>query len=124
MRRHVRLTPDGEPEPALVHTPAPPPADASRCTMRRRGYAIIPLADLAICRGRRGFTLIELLIVIGTIALLMAILLPLLGNAREQARMVKCQSNLRQVLAAMLTYSDGNHGVLPVFDDAAQRLGY
>ena len=64
----------------------------------------------------RGFTLIELLVVIAVIALLMAILLPVLGKVRNQARAVACQSNLRQWGVLLATYASENDGLLPAWD--------
>lgn len=52
-----------------------------------------------------GFTLIEVLVVVGIVALLIAILMPSLSGAREQARSAVCMSNLRQVGLGLATYT-------------------
>ncbi len=61
----------------------------------------------------RGFTLIELLVVIAIVALLIGILLPALGAARESARRVKCSVHLRSLLTAAAMYSDDFEDRLP-----------
>jgi len=64
---------------------------------------------------RRGaFTLVELLVVIGVIAVLMSIILPSVGHARESARRVNCLSNLRQVHQSVVGYALANTDHVPV----------
>lgn len=62
---------------------------------------------------RVGFSLTELLVVIGIIAVLVGIALPVFSKVRSSARNVTCQANLRQVGLLLTTYSDANKGSLP-----------
>jgi general secretion pathway protein G len=68
-------------------------------------------------KAKTGFTLVELLVVIGIISVLIAMLLPALNKARQAAKSIACQSNLKQVGTAFAMYYSDNRGFLPSYDD-------
>lgn len=72
---------------------------------------------------RRGFTLVELLVVMAVIALLAAIILPVLAKARTQGRISRCQANLRQIGLAFQMYADDCDGAYPNNGDPFLWMG-
>lgn len=67
-----------------------------------------------IRRPARAFTLVELLVVIGIVALLIAILLPSLASARRSANGLRCRANLRTLGQALLLHANDHKGCLPL----------
>ncbi len=78
-------------------------------------------------RKRNGFTLVELLVVIGIIAVLIAILLPSLARARVAANRIVCSNNVRQIALASMLYAQDYDGFLPPTSEGSQGeiiIGY
>jgi prepilin-type N-terminal cleavage/methylation domain-containing protein len=61
----------------------------------------------------RAFTLVELLVVIGLIGVLMSLLLPSIGRARQQATTIVCASHIRELCRGLINYAAENHGRFP-----------
>jgi prepilin-type N-terminal cleavage/methylation domain-containing protein len=67
-------------------------------------------------RNRRAFTLVELMTVVAIIALLISILLPALGRAREMGRRTVCLANIRSMAQGCISYAAGSDGHFPVWN--------
>jgi prepilin-type N-terminal cleavage/methylation domain-containing protein len=74
-------------------------------------------------QAHRGFTLIELLVVIGIIAILAALLLPALAEAKENARRTQCKSNMHQVCLGAMLYAEDFQGYYPSNYDTNDTIG-
>ena len=90
------------------------PAKKSTHTAKS-GYNIIANGGCGSFTMRRGngFTLIELLVVVAIIALLVAIVVPAVNKARQEAQRVVCKSNLKQFAYAWYYYCNDNGGQMP-----------
>ena len=80
---------------------------------RRRRFTLVELPAVSK-RERAAFTLVELLIVIAIMGVLLGLLMPAMGRAREMARRASCLSNLRQVHQSFLLFAEENDGRVPL----------
>src|SRR5215471_18749588 len=80
----------------------------NKLTRRRLGSTRV-----ANLRARRGFTLIELLVVIAIIAILAALLLPVMAGAKQKGQSIRCLSNQRQWGLAFNMYAQENNDFVP-----------
>src|SRR5437773_7929482 len=79
---------------------------------RRAAFTLVELPVVSKSK-REAFTLVELLVVIGIIAILIAVILPALSAARRQAGAVKCATQLREIGNAFQMYAMDNKGWHP-----------
>ena len=86
----------------IIQSDAPTNGMVMKLTSRRQKTSV-----------EKGFTLIELLVVIAIIAILAAMLLPVLARAKESGRRISCLNNLRQLGVASKIYVDDNQGAYP-----------
>jgi prepilin-type N-terminal cleavage/methylation domain-containing protein len=84
-------------------------------SIRAKEAAVSHAADDRRRRGcpRSGFTLVELLVVIGIIALLVGLLMPVLAGVADRGRDIQCQANLRGIMQAMHGYAAEHDGQFP-----------
>ena len=80
---------------------------------RREGMKHAGGRQILAAKRKAGFTLVELMVVVGMIAVLISILMPALGRMRDQARAVKCATNLRAIGDSLHAYLNAYNRYLP-----------
>ena len=90
---------------------------AFRASIGRRATRL----NVNVVHTSRAFTLVELLVVIGIIAVLIAVLLPTLGKARAAGIRTKCLSNIRQLQVAQVAYAASEKNALVIAGDGTEQ---
>jgi prepilin-type N-terminal cleavage/methylation domain-containing protein/prepilin-type processing-associated H-X9-DG protein len=75
-------------------------------------------------RCERGFTLVEVLVVLGIIAVLLSITIPVVSSVRSSARITQCASNLRELGVGLISYASQSNSSFPVNSAAAGQFWY
>ncbi len=96
-----------------------PPSRAAKTTEPHPCYTRVR-STVAFVAARRAFTITELLIVIGVIAVLIALLLPVLSRAKASSQSVSCLANLRHIALALNLYAGDNDHRFPLPSDISK----
>ena len=92
------------------------------CSLEREESIFLLNCENTMMHKKNAFTLIELLVVISIISLLISILLPALGAARQSAQAIACLANLKQLGMLHVMY-DGDNKSLPLYGEYSTTLG-
>jgi len=76
--------------------------------------SFFPAASNRPLSGNAAFTLVELLVIIAVIGLLVSLLIPALGRAKDHSKLIVCRSNQKNLLLGCRTYANDNNSALPV----------